>query len=283
MSKAGRGIKRLMQEVRWAFIGLGWKLKSLKPQPSEISNEVYTIGITTYIERLHSYLIPLIKQLHFQFPDTQIIVAINGYHNAEKQQAFLKEIRTFLDQYPNVSYFDYAAPQGLCTLWNGIVLRSKTEKMLLCNEDLKTSKTFRSHLESSRIFDHEFALINGSYSHFMISKKMMSEVGWFDERFPGIGYEDHDYEIRMAMKGHVVKEVNVDGLKNETAIPKDWSYGDDHSVIFGKYSGPNGDHYFKKWSISDTPKDGYIKVRILQGYAMLNEGMETPDFHPDKL
>jgi hypothetical protein len=283
VSKVGRGINRFTQEIRWTFIGWGWAMKTLKPEQTEVTNTAYTIGITTYIERLHSYLIPLIKQLHFQFPDTQIIVAINGYHNAEKQAAFLNEIHEFLDQYSNVSYFDYIAPQGLCTLWNGIVLRSKTEKMLLCNEDLKTSKTFRSHLDNSSVFEHDFALINGSYSHFMITKKMMKEVGWFDERFPGIGYEDHDYEIRMAIKGHTVTEVQVDGLKNETAVPKDWSYGNDHSVIFGKYSGPNEEHYFKKWSLSETAKEGYTKVRILQGYARLNDSMETPDFHPNKL
>lgn len=111
----------------------------------------------------------------------------------------------------------------------------------------------------------------------------MAKVGWFDERFPGIGYEDHDYEIRMALKGFTVESIDVDGLKNENVVPKDWSWGDSHSVIFGKYSGPNEEHYFKKWSISKEEEQNSTWVRIIQGYAQLKEGMATPDFYPGKL
>lgn len=283
MSKLGRIARAKLNEVKWKGIDRNWRKMELTPVTQPISNTTYTIGITTYIERLDTYLIPLIQRLNHLFADTQLIVAINGYHQREKQEAYLKKINGFLATYSNVICFDYLEPQGLCTLWNQMVLRCSTERLFIFNEDLQIAPQFRTDLEQSQALDHPMSVINKSYSHFMVTKALMREVGWFDERFPGIGYEDHDFEIRMALKGHTPFFAEVEGLKNDTAVPEDWSWGNDHDVIFGKYSGPNGEHYFKKWSFSDEPKENYTWVRILQGYAQLQEGMETPDFHPDKL
>ena len=113
----------------------------------------------------------------------------------------------------------------------------------------------------------------------MLNKSIIKKIGWFDERFPGIGYEDHDYEIRMALAGKQVEHYNIVGIKNERVLPKDWSYGDQHDVILTKYSGPNEKHYFSKWEFSDTEQEGFVYVRIIQGYAKQVEGMETPNFY----
>ncbi|PKP50201.1 MAG: hypothetical protein CVT95_02745, partial [Bacteroidetes bacterium HGW-Bacteroidetes-12] len=120
-----------------------------------------------------------------------------------------------------------------------------------------------------------------SWSHFLISKPILSKVGWFDERFPGVGYEDQDYEIRLALRDIPFIDIKVNHLKNIVYQTKDFSYGKNIETDYKKYSSSNGKHYFSKWETSDTAKQGFIYVRIIQGYAKLKDGMETPNFYPD--
>jgi hypothetical protein len=35
---------------------------------------------------------------------------------------------------------------------------------------------------------------------FLLSRQAFQAVGWFDERFPGIGYQDNDWQLRAAWK-----------------------------------------------------------------------------------
>ena len=161
------------------------------------------------------------------------------------------------------------------------MIKSPSQQVFLLNEDINISPSFKKDLISSGILNAEFGLINGSFSHFMIHKSLIQTVGWFDERFPGIGYEDHDYEIRMTLSEKEVQHVNVKGIKNENVVPKDWSYDQKHDVILTKYSEPNEKHYFSKWEFADQEKEEFTYVRIIQGYARLKPNMETPDFYPE--
>ena len=110
---------------------------------------------------------------------------------------------------------------------------------------------------------------------------MVKSCGWFDERFPGIGYEDHDYEIRMAIKDVIMGRTEIKGVRNIAHQPKDYSWSANEEVIFNKYSRVNGDHYEKKWTIYTVAEKEEPFIPIIQGYARLNEGMETPNFYPD--
>ncbi len=281
MGKVLRFIKKGMHELVWWWIGLGWKLWGRRYQAQQVSNTAYSIGVVTYINRYHIHFIPLMRQLTALFPDTHIVVAINGYYDQEKQAAYLKEVQAFLAQYTNVIAITYNEGQSLSKLWNQLIIHSPTPKNFIFNDDIKLAPNFRQHLEKSGVLQHDVAIMNASWSHFLTAKATVQQYGWFDERFPGVGYEDHDYEIRMAIAGHAVKDITVKGLKNLAYVTKDFSWEKNPRVIFNKYSGVNGDHYAKKWSIAETAAEGYTKVRIVGGYAKLNEGMETPDFYAD--
>lgn len=282
MRKLLRLIERISYAAKWWFIKQNWRFVS--PQNSNnntFTDTNYSIGITTYKERFESYLKPLILHLNYLFPNTQIIVAINGFHNKKEQDEYLTKIKLFLANFKNINFVYYEQPQGLCKLWNQLIILSKSNKIVVLNDDISISKKLKTEIEASKILNSNFGLINGSYSHFLIDKKIINKIGWFDERFPGIGYEDHDYEIRLALQGVFPDFYNFNTIKNENVTPKDWSWGSADTKIFNKYSNANGKHYFSKWEFSEKEKEGYIFVRIIQGYAKLKEGMETPNFYPE--
>jgi hypothetical protein len=281
MNKVSRIIRQYLHKVRWLCIKLGWLFVSLPKKSNSATDNTFTLGITTYKERYESYLKPLVKKLVYLFPETPIIIAVNGYHNQTEQEKYLLQISNWVKDFKNVSLITYKAPQGLCTLWNQILIKSISRKVFLMNEDIDISLNFKRDLMECGILDVEFGLINGSFSHYMLNKSILKKVGWFDERFPGIGYEDHDYEIRMTIAGKKIEHYQVKGIKNETVVPKDWSYDKEHEVILTKYSEPNEKHYFSKWKFADTKQNGYTYVRIIQGYAKQIEGMETPNFYPE--
>lgn len=270
----------LLYNIKWWFIKKSWLLVNCsKSNKNESSHKNYTIGITTYKERFDTYLHPLILHLNHLFPDTQIVVAINGFHNQQEQKIYLNKITDFLTPFKNISFFTYEEPQGLCKLWNQIILKANSPKVFLLNDDISINKSFRKEIENTGILNSHFGIINQSYSHYLIDKSIIKKVGWFDERFSAIGYEDHDYEIRLALHNLKPDFFNFISIKNEVVVPKDWSWGDGDNIILKKYSESNEKHYLSKWEFSETEKEGFVFVRIIQGYAKLKTGMETPNFY----
>ena len=86
----------------------------------------YTIGITTYLDRYEILFKPFLLQLVKLFPDTEIVVTVNGHYNTDSQLAYLEKITSFLKQFPQVKVVTFVEAQGLSKLWNLIVLNSST-------------------------------------------------------------------------------------------------------------------------------------------------------------
>ena len=280
MEKFLRLTSVFFDNIKWWFISIFWKFKA-QPTAKKITNKQYSIGVVTYVKRYKIHFLPLIKQLISLFPDTQIIIAINGYYDHDVQEHYLKKITSLLDTFKNVTYFYYDEGQSLSKLWNQLIIHTDNEKVFIFNDDIKLASGFRTSLEKSTILNRDYGIINSSWSHFLISKPIIKKVGWFDERFPGVGYEDQDYEIRLALKEVPLIDVKVAHLKNIVYKTKDFSYGKNIATDFEKYTSSNGKHYFSKWEISDNAQQGFVYVRIIQSYAKLKEGMETPNFYPE--
>ena len=72
------------------------------------------------------------------------------------------------------------------------------------NDDLHISTDseygFFNHLEQALSKGAETFKINGSFSHYMISKSDLIDVGFFDERLLGLGEEDGDFYWRFYEK-----------------------------------------------------------------------------------
>ncbi len=271
-------LKKLLYNWWWSFKMKTWYIIP-KDRGSELLNTEFSIGIVTYVDRYNKFFQPLIVNLVTLFPDTEIVIAVNGYHDPLVQNPYLQDIAGFLGQFRNVKLIDFHGPQSLSKLWNLLIVHSSFEKVMILNDDIKISPFFRESLTKSPALKEDVALLNRSWSHFLISKTIIKRVGWFDQRFPGVGNEDEDYESRLVTHHIPVKSFKIVGLKNIVFKTVNFSYGKDMEVVNTKYVKANKLHFDAKWEMETEPAPGFVYVEILRAYVKLREGMDTPNFY----
>lgn len=157
-----------------------------------------SIVICTFEDRYFTFALPLIKQIRNEL-DFPIILISNGNLDKPvdtvKHSAFLKEVLQFKNVFP-VSFLSF---QGCAKMWNTGILHSDTEIVFVLNDDIQLmpgnlEKDFLAAIKNTR--EGSVTRINGSWSHFVVSKEAIRALGWFDERFVGIGEEDGDFQDR---------------------------------------------------------------------------------------
>jgi glycosyltransferase involved in cell wall biosynthesis len=170
----------------------------------------YSIVITTFDKRFEKWLKPLVLSIKQLRPNIEVILMVNGRANESFNEAFRADILNFASQNTNTFVNMFTSFQSLAKLWNRGILTASSEHCLVLNDDL----TIPTDLGSGQsIFDqldglvqtHDTFRLNGSFSHYVMSKKELMEVGFFDERLLGIGEEDGDFYWRYYQ--HYQKEI----------------------------------------------------------------------------
>ena len=174
---------------------------------------------------------------------------MNGHPDRTLQINYLGKATIFLSKFRNVRYLTYDEHQSLAKCWNQLIILSCSENILIMNDDTQAVELFREQLESKIMSsDLPFTTINNSWSHFFISKPTIKRVGWFDERFLGIGCEDADMMLRLVMMGFPIYNTACLGVTNYVADEKDsgWkNISEKHST--SKYSERNYQFFKTKW------------------------------------
>ncbi len=199
----------------------------------------YSIAITSFDKRFQQYLVPLIEDIKKARPNIEIILNINGPHDDQFNENYRKEVLLFAAKQDRCFPSIYTSFQSLAKMWNRAILRSTNEHILVLNDDLRinldsSSPCFFTDLEDQlkAKANLEFK-INNSFSHFFISKKLLIEVGFFDERLLGVGEEDGDFAWRYKeIFGKEFPSLEVHNIKNIEAQLVDGSY----KKGIGKYS-----------------------------------------------
>ena len=177
----------------------------------------YSIGITTYKYRFEKWFRPLLNQIKEFRPDIEVLVSINGENNETFNEEFRSNILKFVSEMPNTFITMYPNFRGLCKMWNNLMINSTHHNMLFLNDDITIqSSTFFDELE--KIIDQGFNLfkINGSWSHAFLDRRVVDQVGWFDERFLSMGEEDGDFEWRLGklLGGQSIHSVSLPYIIN---------------------------------------------------------------------
>lgn len=177
--------------------------------PSKIS-----IGITTFENRFDRYFVPLLSRIKEYAPENEVIVAINGEHEQLFNESYRQRILEFISQYQKVYPVVFPMFRGLSKLWNSIIVHASYDHILLMNDDIMiTDPLFIDRICSALIKNNGRSfLINRSWSHFLISRCEIDELGYFDERLLGIGEEDGDMTWRYL--SHYGREMNSIKLKS---------------------------------------------------------------------
>jgi hypothetical protein len=179
----------------------------------------YSIVITTFDKRFDAFLVPLVKSIKAQRPDVEIIVTANGPCRAAFDPDFRSRLLAFLATQPNCFPTVFPTFQSLAKMWNRGVLTATEEQVLVLNDDLivqaSEAKGFFDLLESALATHTGTFKINGSFSHYVVAKSELIDVGFFDERLLGLGEEDGGFYWRYHEKyGREIPSVELAGIEN---------------------------------------------------------------------
>lgn len=176
-----------------------------------------TVGITTFKERYEKFFIPLINCIREIDNEIEIIVAINGNNKETFDQEFRKKILYFLSEKNNVYPVFFPEFRGLSKLWNTILVHSTNDIVFMCNDDIYIQNNEIFKIIKDIVINYKFSSfkINTSWSHIVLDRNEVDMLGWFDERFLGIGDEDDDFEWRYEKNfGNRIKNVKIPGIIN---------------------------------------------------------------------
>lgn len=258
--------KRIWRYAYWKYraysYDLIWKMDN-SPIPfslkinRNLSSEL-SVGISTYMLRYNTSFKGLLYKLKNIFPEIKIVVSVNGFKRSNEHNDYLDELRNEFSRIKNTRFILHRGVNGLTTLWNEIMFLAPTKYVLMLNDDLNVARGFRKWVEKSNFPQYELCLINDSWSHFIISKDLYLLVGDFDENFKGIGFEDIDYETRMALYGKHTANLACPYIRNVHQPEKDTSYDDISGRVWGKYSAVNWKQFFRKWRLCKKNEKGIM-------------------------
>lgn len=164
----------------------------------------YSVVITTFDKRFEAFLVPLLAQIKSQRPEIEVIVMVNGPAKGAFDEGFRSNILSYVSQFSNVFPALFPSFQSLAKMWNRGTLTASHSRALILNDDLEMKSEngvcFFDHLEAAMSANSGTFKINGSFSHFVLDKLELIEVGFFDERLLGLGEEDGDFYWRFYKK-----------------------------------------------------------------------------------
>lgn len=184
-----------------------------------MTTKLYSIVITTFHQRFEAFLVPLIESIKVLRPQIEIMVMVNGPTKGSLDEGYRSKILQFLATKENCLPTVFPNFQALAKLWNRGAITATNDQLLILNDDLsidtKTTPHFFDLLEKIIESQHQTFKINGSFSHFLIKKEELIQVGFFDERLLGIGEEDGDFVWRYhEAYGTEIPSIDIHGIDN---------------------------------------------------------------------
>ena len=180
-------------------------------QPEDIS-----IGITTFEHRFDRYFIPLLERIR-EFAGNEVVVAVNGEHEREFGEEYRRRVLECVAGHRNVYPVVFPRFRGLSKLWNTVIVHATGDHVLMLNDDIMIRKPrfLEEVCDALRRNGGRTFVINRSWSHFVVSREEIDELGYFDERLLGIGEEDGDITWRYQRRyGREIPSVSVKGFEN---------------------------------------------------------------------
>lgn len=154
-----------------------------------------SIGITTFRNRLAD-ITSQIKQIRNIDKDIEIILAVTNNYGEKMDEEYRKSILQLCMDYNKIYPLMFPKYTGLAKMWNNIVIHSTTTHTLIMNDDLDITNTMLFNNLRIEIQTHEGLEINNTFGNFIVSKKAVDDVGYFDERLLAYGFEDGDFRQR---------------------------------------------------------------------------------------
>ncbi|MCX5833138.1 MAG: hypothetical protein NTV99_01220 [Deltaproteobacteria bacterium] len=198
--------------------------KFIGKERGDTEDVMISIGITTFEHRFEKYFVPLLKRIREYDSEMEVLVAINGEHEQEFGEGYRSKILSFITGIDRVYPVVFPRFRGPTKLWNTLVIHATYDHVLILNDDIMiTNSDFVKDIcRAIRKNRGRSFVINRSWSHFLISRQEIDELGYFDERLLGIGEEDGDMTWRyIQLYGKPLANLSIKGFVNyseETAF-----------------------------------------------------------------
>lgn len=214
------GAEAIYRAILRLVPGHGPTLKNLehigriRQQPGP--EEVLTVGITTFGKRFEPFFKPLLTAVKTFAPRIEVVVTINGEHGQSFDEAYRREVLAFCAGFPGTFPVVFPEFRGLTKMWNTILTNASKNFVLLLNDDVTISDRAFFDWAANVVLEHNTTVtVNGSWSHVIIKRDEIDELGYFDERLIGIGEEDTDMEYRYSRRyGHGVSRADCPHVVN---------------------------------------------------------------------
>lgn len=157
-----------------------------------------SVGIVTFKER-KEHVKQLIKSIREHDGDNfDIILMVNGNNEEKMDESYRKDILEFCASIPRCYPCILPEFKSLSKLWNNIVINSNTEyNFIICDDVYYSNNNILDNVKDLIInTKEEFFKINNEFSHFVLTKTILHNLKYFDERLLAYGEEDGDIIYR---------------------------------------------------------------------------------------
>lgn len=177
----------------------------------------FDIAITTFSLRF-DFVENLVKSIRTLGIINNILICINGEYNSEFDEEYRKKILNLCYEYHGVFPIFFIETRGLSKMWNTLIIHSSKEDILILNDDINIISENIFSVVSSHIKGPEYfglSIINNTFSFFVVNRKFIDELNYFDERLLGFGEEDGDIMFRTKKNtGKDVYRLYASGIDN---------------------------------------------------------------------
>jgi hypothetical protein len=177
-----------------------------------------TIGIVTFKER-ESLVIEMLSNLKTlnNINNVDIILTVNGNNEEKMPDTYRQSMINLSKNHTNVYPIICPEFKSLAKLWNTIVIFSKTNYNIILTDDVFVGNVYSIDMIDDFIGSTgcEFFTINNQFSHFVVTKKILHTLGYFDERFIAFGEEDGDMVHRyIEMFNNPIENLHIPNFYN---------------------------------------------------------------------
>ena len=202
-----------------------------------INNKSYCVGIMTYSKR-REYVTTLIDDIRKQ-STIPIYLAVNCDYGLEFDNDYRNYILQLCLRYENVYPNFYLKFRGCAKIWNDIVINSSYDNCLILNDDCRILNNFINDIIQFKISTKTDTIVktNSCWSSFLVDKKYLTEAGFFNEYYIGIGFEDTEFVHRL---GEYISYDTSDWIslteQSKQTFPRNETLSTDHPKQYSSFN-----------------------------------------------
>jgi hypothetical protein len=213
-----------------------------------VNDQSYCVCIATYSKR-KDYIKNLIEDIRKQSQDIPIYISVNCDYKKQFDNEYRKYILELASKHENVYLTFYLKFRGLSRMWNDMITNTCYDNCIIINDDSAIKNNFISDFINHKISTNNETILktNNGWACFIVNYKYINSVGFFNENYIGIGFEDAEFVRRTleypAYMTEDFVDLNIEALhtfptcEDDNVTVKEYSSFNKHMINSGQIGG----------------------------------------------